>query len=103
MASQATPPKIPAVMHAIRLHPPGGPASLVYEEVETPQPGPGEALVHVYAAAITRGELDWPVDRLPAIPSFEFSGVVIAVASGVDDITTGEPVYALGAFDRDTE
>ena len=26
--------------------------------------------------AITRGELEWPVDRLPAIPSYELSGVV---------------------------
>ncbi len=88
-------------MRAIRLHPPGGPTSLVYEEIETPQLGPGEALVRVYAAAITRGELDWPVDRLPSIPSFEFSGVVAAVASDVDDIMIGESVYALCPFDRD--
>jgi len=88
-------------MRAIRLHPPGGSSSLVYEELETPRPAPGQALVRVHAAAITRGELDWPVDRLPAIPSYEFSGVVVAAAPDVADFTLGESVYALCAFDRD--
>ncbi|MGH3034542.1 MAG: NADP-dependent oxidoreductase [Gaiellaceae bacterium] len=88
-------------MSAIRLHAPGDPARLVYEQLETPQPGQGEVLVRVHAAAITRDELDWPADRLPATPSFEFSGVVAAVAPDVDDIAIGESVYALGSFDRD--
>ena len=34
----------------------------------------GEALVRVHAAAITRDELGWPVERLPATPSYELSG-----------------------------
>ena len=88
-------------MHAVRQHPPGGLAGLVYEEIETPQPGPGEALVRVHAAAITRGELDWTSDRLPATPSFELSGVVAAVASDVGDVAVGDPVYALTGFDRE--
>jgi NADPH:quinone reductase-like Zn-dependent oxidoreductase len=52
------------------------------EEVETPSPRPGEALVRVHAAAITRGELEWPVDRLPATPSYELSGVVADSGDG---------------------
>jgi NADPH:quinone reductase-like Zn-dependent oxidoreductase len=48
--------------------------------------------VRVHAAAITRDELEWPVDRLPAIPSYELSGTVVA---------TGEEVFALTGFDRD--
>jgi NADPH:quinone reductase-like Zn-dependent oxidoreductase len=88
-------------MKAVRQHPPGGLASLVYEEVETPQPGPGEALVRVHAAAITRDELDWPSERLPAIPSYELSGVVEGVGADVDDVEVGEEVYALGDFDRE--
>ena len=90
-----------AAMQAIRLHAPGGVGGLVLEEVETPRPRSGEALVHVHAAAVTRDELDWPLDRLPAIPSHELSGVVAAVAPGVADVTVGEPVYALTEFDRD--
>jgi NADPH:quinone reductase-like Zn-dependent oxidoreductase len=88
-------------MNAVRQHPPGGPASLVYEQVEQPTPGPDEVLVRVHAAAITRDELDWPTDRLPATPSYEFSGVVAALGPGVDDLEVGEPVYALNDFDRE--
>ena len=53
---------------AVRLHHGG----LKVEEIETPSPHPGEVLVRVHAAAITRGELEWPVDRLPAVPSYGF-------------------------------
>jgi NADPH:quinone reductase-like Zn-dependent oxidoreductase len=88
-------------MRAIRLHAPGGPKQLVVDEIETPGYGAGEALVRVHAAAITRGELAWPVDRLPATPSYEFSGVVAAIGTGADNVAVGEPVYALSGFDRD--
>ena len=54
----------------------------------------------MHAAAITR-ELEWPVDRLPAIPSYELSGVVAALGQGVEGVAIGEPVYALIGFDRD--
>src|SRR5436305_7316610 len=57
-----------------------------------PSPRSGEVLVHVHAAAITRDELAWPADRLPAIPSYELSGVVVG---------SGDAVYALTPFDRD--
>jgi NADPH:quinone reductase-like Zn-dependent oxidoreductase len=76
-------------MRVVRLL---APDQLALEEADRPQPGPGEALVRVHAAAITRGELEWPVDRLPAIPSYELSGVVEE---------TGEEVFALTPFDRD--
>lgn len=88
-------------MRAIRLQALGGPEQLVLQQIETPWPSTGEALVRVHAAAITRDELEWPVDRLPATPSYEFSGVVTAVAPDVDDIAVGDSVYALSGFDRD--
>jgi NADPH:quinone reductase-like Zn-dependent oxidoreductase len=92
---------VPETMMAIRLHTPGGPEELVVEEVPTPRLGGGEALVRVHAAAITRGELEWPTDRLPAIPAYELSGVAAAVASDVDSVSIDQPVYALTGFDRD--
>src|SRR5260370_593592 len=92
---------IPKMMNAVRLHQPGGPAGLIYEQVAVPQAQAGEALIRVHAAAITRDELDWPVNRLPAIPSYEFSGVVAALGPGGGGLTVGEAVYALSAFDRD--
>jgi NADPH:quinone reductase-like Zn-dependent oxidoreductase len=60
---------ISATMRAVVLRAAGGPEQLAYEQVATPTPGHGEALVRVHAAALTRDELEWPVDRLPAIPS----------------------------------
>jgi NADPH:quinone reductase-like Zn-dependent oxidoreductase len=75
-------------MKAVRLHADG----LRLEEIPQPDPGPEEVLVRVYAASITRDELTWSTDRLPAIPSYELSGVVEA---------TGEDVIALTPFDRD--
>jgi NADPH:quinone reductase-like Zn-dependent oxidoreductase len=86
-------------MKAVRLHSPGL-DGLSLDELEVPQVRAGEALVEVHAAAITRDELEWPVDRLPAIPSYELSGVVTAVADDVE-VAVGEPVYALTEFDRD--
>lgn len=91
---------IPTTMPAIRLDSPGL-GGLVFEDVETPRLRAEEALVRVHAAAITRDELDWPVDRLPATPSYELSGVVAAVAPGVEAVAVGEPVYALTGFDHD--
>jgi NADPH:quinone reductase-like Zn-dependent oxidoreductase len=88
-------------MRAARLNPPGGIDALSVDEIEVPQPGAGEALVRVHAAAITRDELDWPTDRLPAIVSYELSGVVEAVARDVGDLAIGDDVFALTPFDRD--
>jgi NADPH:quinone reductase-like Zn-dependent oxidoreductase len=88
-------------MRAVRLHGSGGADDLALEEVAIPQLGPGEVLVGVHAAALTRDELEWPVDRLPAIPSYEVSGIVVDVAPGVTDAVAGDAVYALTPFDRD--
>ncbi len=75
--------------------------ALAIEEVPSPRPGAGEVVVRVHAAAITRDELDWPTDRLPATPSYELSGVVEEVGAAVDDVAAGDAVYALTPFDRD--
>ena len=75
-------------MKSVRLHADG----LRLEEIPQPEPRADEVLVRVHAASITRDELTWPTDRLPAIPSYELSGVVES---------TGEEVFALTPFDRD--
>ena len=84
-------------MRAVRLYRDG----LVVEELEVPRPGAGEALVRVTAAALTRDELAWPADRLPAIPSYELSGVVADIAPDLGDVAAGDEVFALMPFDRD--
>ena len=88
-------------MNGVRLHTADGPSGLVYERIESPQLKEGEALVRIHAAAITRDELSWPVDRLPAIPSYEFSGVVEGVGHNNENVAVGDEVYALSPFDRD--
>jgi NADPH:quinone reductase-like Zn-dependent oxidoreductase len=75
-------------VRVVRLYADG----LRMEEVERPVPREGEVLVKVHAAAITRGELAWAAGRLPAVPSYELSGVIV---------DTGEEVFALTPFDRD--
>jgi NADPH:quinone reductase-like Zn-dependent oxidoreductase len=97
----ARPDPIAPTMRAVRLQQPGGLDALTVEEIETPRPGFGEALVRVHAAAITRDELGWPVERLPATPSYELSGIVVEVGPGVAGVANGEAVYALTDFDRD--
>jgi NADPH:quinone reductase-like Zn-dependent oxidoreductase len=92
---------VEATMRAVRLLRPGGPEALALERVATPRPQAGEALVRVHAAAVTRGELEWPLDRLPATPCYELSGVVAALGEDVDRVSVGEPVYGLIGFDRD--
>ena len=88
-------------MRAIRLHAPGGIDGLALDEVDVPVAGEGEVFVRVHAAAITRDELDWPTDRLPAIPSYELSGVVEALGDGVTALEVGDEVFGLTPFDRD--
>src|SRR3954470_2519257 len=75
-------------MKAVRLHADG----LRLEELPRPEPSGGDVLVRVNAAALTRDELTWPTDRLPAIPSYELSGTVES---------TGQQIIALTPFDRD--
>lgn len=84
-------------MRAVRLHDDG----LRVERLPMPTPMAGQALVRVHAAAITRDELTWPTDRLPAIPSYELSGVVAEIGPGVGDLAAGDEVFALTPFDRD--
>jgi NADPH:quinone reductase-like Zn-dependent oxidoreductase len=92
-------------MKALRLHVAAKTAAdgwgLELDDVPVPRLQPGEVLVRVHAAAITRNELEWPVDRLPAIPSYEVSGVVTEVSPDVEESRTGDEVYALTPFDRD--
>ncbi len=84
-------------MRAVRLTRSG----LNLEEIDTPKPSAGDALVRVHAAAITKDELEWPVDRLPAIPSYELSGEIAALGANANGVAVGDEVYALADFGRD--
>ncbi|HVU99477.1 MAG TPA: NADP-dependent oxidoreductase [Puia sp.] len=101
-------------MKAIRLHAPGGPEQVVFEDAPMPTLQPGDALVRVLASGTTRNELDWgPTytdehgnSRTPSIPGHELCGIIEAFAPDVAanpdvvNLTPGAPVYALTSFFR---
>ena len=66
-----------------------------------PSPGDDELLIRVHAAAVTRDELRWPEGRLPATPSYEVSGEVVALGKSASDFAVGDAVYGMALFDRD--
>jgi NADPH:quinone reductase-like Zn-dependent oxidoreductase len=91
-------------LKAIRLHAPGGPETLVYEDAPDPHPREGEILIRVYATAITPTEFAWEptwhtstgaARPFPIILGHEFSGVIAAIGAGVTDFSSGEAVYGL--------
>ena len=85
-------------MKAILFHAHGGPEVLMYSELETPAPGPGEVLVHLQAAALNRLDLwvrqGWPGIKLqyPHIPGADGAGDVAALGMGVEGWNVGERV-----------
>ena len=91
-----------ATMQALVADERGGPEQLRMATVPRPEPGPGEVLVEVHAAAITFAELGWPESwtHRPMIPSHEMSGVVAACGPGVTDLADGDQVFGLIRFDR---
>ncbi len=91
-------------MKAIRLHQPGGPEQLRYDEVSTPAPGPGEILVQLKAAALNHRDV-WirmgmqMADRLPLIPGSDGAGLVAQVGPGVSQVKVGEAVVINPSLD----
>src|SRR5215831_3230463 len=92
--------------HAIRFHKTGGPEVLQWEDVNVPQPGPGEALIRHKAVGLNyidtyhRTGL-YPVP-LPSGIGLEAAGVVEAVGTGVTEFKAGDRVAycngPLGAY-----
>ena len=82
-------------MEAVVIHETGGPEVLRLEEVETPEPGEGEALIKVRATSINA--LEWKQRRgiaeipLPAILGYDVSGVVETSPS--PDLAEGDEVF----------
>jgi zinc-binding alcohol dehydrogenase/oxidoreductase len=84
-------------MKAIVLRQLGGPEQLHLEEIPTPEPGPGEVLVALQAAALNRRDIlirSWPqmVDMMPFIPGSDGAGVIAATGTGVNHLKEGDEV-----------
>jgi NADPH:quinone reductase-like Zn-dependent oxidoreductase len=97
----------PARMQAIVQTGNGGPEVLRLQTVDVPQPGAGQILIRVYAAAVN--PIDWKERERasnpppgvvapppgPKIPGLDVAGVVAAIGTGVSGFKVGQPVFSM--------
>jgi NADPH2:quinone reductase len=90
-------------MRTWRAHALGDPLDVLQiDEVDPPEPGPGQVLIDTTAVGLTfpdvlscRGEYQVPT-KLPFTPGGETAGVVVAVGDGVAGLEIGTAVALLG-------
>jgi NADPH:quinone reductase len=87
-------------MKAVRIHTPGGPEVMRYEDVAEPTPKAGEAVVKVEAAGINYIDVYFRSGQykaeLPLTIGMEAGGTVKAVGAGVTDVKVGDKVAYTG-------
>jgi NADPH:quinone reductase len=92
---------------AVRVHKPGGPEVLTYEDIEIPPPGPGQVRLRQHAAGINFIDTYFRVGMYPSpvgmpfVAGNEGTGEVIALGQGVTDLKVGDRVgyvVPLGAY-----
>jgi NADPH2:quinone reductase len=87
-------------MKAVRVHAPGGPDALRYEDVDVPAPRSGEAVVKIEAAGVNFIDVYQRTAlykvALPVTLGQEGAGVVSAVGEGVTAVRVGERVAYTG-------
>jgi len=85
---------------AIRIHANGGPEVMRWEDVPTPEPGPGEALVRHEAVGLNYIDVYFRTGLykapLPSTPGMEAAGVVVDVGPGVTEVKPGDRVAYAG-------
>ncbi|KQV78324.1 NADPH:quinone reductase [Rhizobacter sp. Root1221] len=91
-------------MKAVRFHSYGGPEVLKIEEIDVPEPGPGQVRIAVRAAGVN--PIDWKLRAgymremmpipLPAGSGFDAAGVIDAVGDGVSGVSVGDAVFGKG-------
>jgi NADPH:quinone reductase-like Zn-dependent oxidoreductase len=105
-------------MKAVYFQRHGGPEVLEYGDFPTPEPGPGQVMVRLRAAALNRLDIwvraGWPGIKLeyPHIPGADGAGEIAAVGAGVEHRSVGDRVvinsnlgcgkcsYCLAGFDN---
>src|SRR5690606_22361256 len=93
----------PRTMRAVGITGAGGPEVLRVEQRPVPQPGPGQVLVQVAYAGVSRPDVLQRLGRYPPppgasdIPGLEISGTVAAAGEGGDNLIDpiGQPICAL--------
>ena len=88
-------------MHAWLCENPVGVDALLWKELATPQPGPGQVLIEIKAASLNFPDLLIVQNKyqmkppLPFVPGSEYAGVVRAVGEGVTHLRVGQNVACL--------
>ncbi|WP_392889466.1 quinone oxidoreductase family protein [Pseudomonas migulae] len=82
---------------AARIHAYGPPEVLVFEDIEVPNPGPGQLLIRNTVIGLNFVEVyyrrgTFPVPAFPAVLGNEAAGIVEAVGAGVVGIKPGDRV-----------
>ena len=87
-------------MKAIRVHTPGGPEALTYDDVPEPVPGAGQAIVKLGASGVNYIDVYFRTGQykapLPLTVGLEGAGTVTAVSEGVTDVKVGDRVAWTG-------
>jgi len=87
-------------MKAVRVHTPGGPDALKYEDVPDPVAGSGQAVVKLGASGVNYIDVYFRTGQykaaLPLTVGLEGAGTVSAVGSGVTDVKVGDRVAWTG-------
>jgi NADPH2:quinone reductase len=86
---------------AIRIHANGGPEVMLWEDVPTPEPGPGEALIKHEAIGLNFIDVYfrtglYKAPNLPLIIGQEGAGTVLAVGAKVTNVAVGDRVAYAG-------
>ena len=88
---------------AIRIHAHGGPEVMQWEDVPTPEPGAGEALVQHAAVGLNYIDVYFRTGlyKAPSMPmtiGMEGAGTVTAIGPGVTEVAVGDRVAYAGAI-----
>jgi NADPH:quinone reductase len=87
-------------MKAVRVHVPGGPETLRYDDVAEPTPKPGQAVVKVEAAGLNYIDVYYRSGLykadLPMTLGMEAAGTVAAIGSNVTQVKVGDKVAYTG-------
>lgn len=87
-------------MKAVRIHTPGGPEALKYEDVPEPAPSGGQAAVRLGACGVNYIDVYFRTGQyktqLPLTLGLEGAGTVTAVGAGVTDVKVGDRVAWTG-------
>ncbi len=81
---------------AIRVHQPGGPENMIWEDVDVGDPGPGEVRIKQNTVGLNYIDVYfrtglYPIE-MPAIIGMEAAGVIEAVGDGVSEFAPGDRV-----------